>query len=174
MELNARSEKEKTMLVRDVMVATPACCTLETNLGAAVETLWNRNCGILPVVDAQEKVIAVVTDRDLCVALGTRNKLPGEITVREVASQKLFSCKPGDEIRIAMATMAREQVRRLPVVNAEGKPEGILSMDDVLLHAGTKAPRKASELSSEEVVNLLKQLYRPQLPEVARRAAAST
>ena len=56
---------------------TPAYCGTDTNLGAAIEILWDRNCGILPVVDANQKVVGVVTDRDLCVALGTRNRLPG-------------------------------------------------------------------------------------------------
>lgn len=58
------------MKVKDVMVGTPASCTTETNLGAAVEVLWNQNCGILPVVNEEEKVIGVVTDRDMCIALG--------------------------------------------------------------------------------------------------------
>src|SRR5215472_3101523 len=126
------------MKVKDVMMRTAASCTPETNVGAAVEILWNRNCGILPVVDSRQKVIAVVTDRDLCIALGTRNCLPGEITVGQVASGKLFTCKSEDQVRSALATMGETKVRRLPVVNAEGRLEGILSMDDIVVHSESK------------------------------------
>lgn len=157
------------MKVKDVMVATPACCTAETNLGAAAEILWNRNCGILPIVNAQQKVIGVVTDRDLCIALGTRNRLPGEITVDDVTTNKVFACKPNDDIRTALATMAQAKVRRLPVVNTEGWLEGILSMDDVVLHSQTKLPGRPSDLSHDEVVETLKELYRPELPQLVRQ-----
>ncbi len=118
-------------------------------------------------------MIGVVTDRDLCIALGTRNKLPGEISVGEVASGRVHSCKPDDEIPKALATMAQTKVRRLPVVNAEGKLEGILSMDDVVLHSEARNLGKTPELSYEDVVDTLKKLYRPQLPELVHQKAAS-
>lgn len=155
------------MKVKDVMVRTPAYCDPDTNLGAAIEILWNRDCGILPIVNAQEKVIGVVTDRDLCIALGTRNQLPGEITVSQVASGKVFACKPDDNIRTALATMAQEKVRRLPVIDFDGKLLGILSMDDVVLHAEPRLGSKTPEpLSYDAVVDTLKKLYEPQLPEL--------
>jgi len=156
------------MKVRDVMVGTPMWCGLETNLGAAVEKLWNQNCGILPIANGQQKVVGVVTDRDICIALGTRNRLPGEITVGEVTTGKLYSCKPDDDIRTALQTMGEMKVRRLPVVNAAGKLEGILSMDDVVFHADARNP----ELSFEDVVKTLKKLYSPQLPELVQQKAA--
>jgi CBS domain-containing protein len=157
------------MKVREVMVGTPMWCTLETNLGAAVEKLRKQHCGILPIVDAREKVVGVVTDRDICIALGTRNRLPGEITVGEVTTGKVYACKPDDDIRTALQTMAEMKVRRLPVINMAGKLEGILSMDDVVLHADVRNP----ELSYDDVVKTLKKLYGPPLPELVRRKAAS-
>lgn len=160
------------MKVKDVMVGTPAYCGSDTNLGAAVEILWNRNCGILPIVNAHEKVVGVVTDRDLCIALGTRNRLPGEIAVGQVASGQVFACKPDDDIRAALTTMAQAKVRRLPVLNADGKLLGILSMDDVVLRAEAGFGGKAPELSYDAVVDTLKKLYRPQLPELVLEKAA--
>ncbi len=161
------------MKVQDVMMGTPATCNSGTNLGAAIEILWNRNCGILPVVNAENQVVGIVTDRDLCIALGTRNRLPGEITVAEVVSGKVFSCKPADDIQTALATMAQEQVRRLPVINVEGKLEGILSMDDVTLHAEPRTSGKHPELSFEDVAVTLKKLYAPHLPQLVKRGVAA-
>jgi CBS domain-containing protein len=161
------------MKVKDVMMRTAAGCSADTNLGAAVEIMWNRNCGILPIVDAQAKVSGVITDRDICVALGTRNRLSGEITAGEVASGKIFSCHPDDDIRAALATMSQARVRRLPVINAEGMLAGILSMDDVVLHSEAGKVGRAVELSHDEVVETLKKLYRQALPELVQKKAAA-
>ncbi|MGH9713346.1 MAG: CBS domain-containing protein [Candidatus Acidiferrales bacterium] len=161
------------MKVKDVMMGTPASCGKETNLGAAVEILWNRNCGILPVTDNNSRVIGVVTDRDICVALGTRNQPAGEIAVADVTSGKLFTCKPEDDIRAALATMGKEKVRRLPVIDEAGKLLGILSMDDVVLHSQAADPGRAPELSYEHVTLTLKQLYQPQVPDVVGKKASA-
>jgi CBS domain-containing protein len=160
------------MKVRDVMIMTPASCGAEINLGAAVEILWNRNCGFLPVINAQGKVIGVVTDRDICIALGTRNRLPEAITVGEVISGKVFACRPDDDLRTALAIMGQEKVRRLPVINADGMLEGILSMDDVVLHAEAGSPGRPSDLSHEDIAVTLKKLYQPQLPELVHKKTA--
>jgi CBS domain-containing protein len=156
------------MLVKDIMTRTVATCRPEMNLGEAVEIMWNRNCGILPVVNFENKIVGVVTDRDLCVALGTRNRLPGEITVGEVTSGKLIACKPEDEVHHVLGLMAEGKVRRLPVISEKGVLEGILSMDDVLLHSETGRFGRAPELSFDEAAATLKRLYRPELPQVVR------
>ncbi len=161
------------MRVQDVMMRTPAFCSPETNLGAAVEILWNRNCGMLPIVDSQQKVVGVVTDRDLCVALGTRNRLPGDIRVSEVASGDIYSCRPEDDIHAALETMAKQKVRRLAVINKTGSLEGILSMDDVVLHAEAGGVGRTTELPHAEIVDTLRQVYGPQLPQVISRAIAA-
>lgn len=155
------------MRVKEVMTGTPASCRRETNLAAASEILWNRNCGILPVV-ADGKVVGVVTDRDICIALGTRNRLAGEITVGEVSSGKVFSCGPEDDLQVALTAMAGLQVRRMPVIDAQGKLVGLLSMDDVVLHSEPKAPGKTPALSSDDVVDALKQVYQAQVPGLRR------
>ncbi len=104
------------MKVKDVMMGTPYYCQPETNLGSATELMWNANCGFLPVEAADGKVIGVITDRDICIALGTRNRLAGDIAVGEVMSGKLYSCAPDDDIHMALQTMKEGKVRRLPVI----------------------------------------------------------
>jgi CBS domain-containing protein len=149
------------MKVRDIMVTTPAYCSADTNLAAATEIFWNRNCGMLPIVDAENKVVGVVTDRDICIRLGTQNQRPGEIAVNEVASQKVFSCHPDDDIHTALDIMSRAKVRRLPVINHEGILQGVLSMDDVVRKTDAIATERMAELSHLEVVNTLRGIYGP-------------
>jgi CBS domain-containing protein len=160
------------MKVRDVMVETPAFCTRDTNLGAAVEILWTRNCGFLPVVDSQMKVSGVITDRDICVALGTRNRLPGQVTVGEVSSGQIYSCKANDDIHAALATMSAQKIHRLPVVDAEGKLQAILSLDDVILHAQSRKTSNPLDLSFEDVVDALQYVSAPFLPAVIQTRTA--
>ena len=69
--------------------------------------------------------------------------------------------------------MAQAKVRRLPVINSDGKLEGILSMDDVVAHSQARSLGKTSELSHDDVVDTMKKLYRPELPEVAQQKTAS-
>lgn len=161
------------MKVRDVMTQSAVCCNADTNVGAAVELLWVRNCGMLPVVGNDQKLLGVVTDRDICIAMGTRNRLPGEVTVGEIATQKVFTCKPDDEIHEALLTMAEKQVRRLPVVNKEGVPQGILSMDDIITHGDLNKWEGCCELSAEEIIRALKRLYGQKHPVVHTKRAAA-
>jgi CBS domain-containing protein len=161
------------MLVRDVMTGAPIYCSAKTNLGEAAALLWSRDCGMLPVVDAEKKVIGVVTDRDLFFALGTRNKRAGEITVGEVAPAKPYVCKGEDEIHAALEIMARHKVRRLPVVGNEGRIEGVLSMDDVVLHARPRTPGRQQDLCYEDVIATMKKIYETRSPVVMYRSAAA-
>jgi len=147
------------MKVRDVMTEPAVCCNTDTNVGAAVELLWSRNCGMLPVVGPDNRLMGVVTDRDISIALGTRNRLPGEVAIGEIATTNVFTCKPDDEIHEALGTMAERQVRRLPVVNDEGVPQGILSMDDIITHGDLNQWEGCCELSGEEIIRSLKRLY---------------
>jgi predicted transcriptional regulator len=82
------------MKVKDIIKGTPYYCQPGTNLGSATELMWNANCGFLPVESAEGKVIGVITDRDICIALETRNRRAGEVTVAEVLTGKLYSCAP--------------------------------------------------------------------------------
>ena len=123
------------MKVVDVMMGTPYFCRPESNLGSATELMWTGNCGFLPVVGDNGKVVGVLTDRDICIAVGTRGCPLGKVLVAEVMSRNVCSCAPEDDVRVALATMRDGRVRRLPVITKSGRLIGVISMDDVLLRA---------------------------------------
>ena len=128
------------MRVQDVMTKTVASCRSDANLAEATALMWEYNCGLLPVVSDQGNVTGVITDRDICVALGTRDQRACEIKVSDVAYRAAVLCDADDDVRSALKTMAQERVRRLPVVDHEGALVGILSLDDVTLQRA--APRR--------------------------------
>lgn len=126
------------MKVRDVMTTEVGYCQPDAALTQAAEIMWRRDCGVVPVVDAQQKVIGMITDRDICFAAVTQNRAPGEIKIGDVISgqNKVQSCSPGDAVEDALKTMKRKQLRRLPVVNRDGVLVGILSLADLIRSAG--------------------------------------
>lgn len=131
------------MKVRDIMTGNPKCCGPDTNLAEAIELMWANDCGVLPVVE-EGKLTGIVTDRDVCIAVGTRNCRPSDTTVKDVATRTVQTCAPEDDVDTAMATMRRAQVRRLPVIE-DGKLTGILALNDIILAAAHKYAAVDSE-----------------------------
>jgi CBS domain-containing protein len=133
------------------MVKDAKFCSPKLNLAAVAEILWKQGCGTLPVVE-NGRVLGMITDRDICIALGTRNGKAAETLVKDVTLPKLFYCAPEDDIHTALRTMAAQKVRRLPVIDSQGILTGILCLDDIVLFA----EEKAGELTYFDVVETLK------------------
>jgi CBS domain-containing protein len=160
------------MKVKEVMMGTPYHIPLEANLGMATELMWRGNCGFLPVVDAEKKVCGVITDRDICVALGTRNQTAGQVLVEKVVQRKVYACNPEDDIHVALQTMREGHVRRLPVVDFNGGLAGVVSMDDLLLRAEPDREGREPELSADEVVRGYRTIMKKDLPVSVKKAVA--
>ena len=137
------------MKVKDIMTSGPATCARDTTLAAAAKLMWENDCGILPVVE-NGKLAGVVTDRDMYIALATRNTPASRMTVDDVSTKTVLTCEPEDDVHAALTTMKQARVRRLPVVGFGGVVLGILSMNDLVLEAGPDKP-----LASDEVVETL-------------------
>jgi CBS domain-containing protein len=141
------------MRVKDIMTVDPAVCSPDTTLAAAAHLMWDADCGFLPVVQ-DGKLLGVATDRDMFIALATRNRLASSLTVGEVATTaEVWSCEPDDDVHAALDMMKTHRVRRLPVVGFGNSVLGIVSMNDLLLAAG---PKKA--VRSDEVVDTLQSI----------------
>ena len=129
-------------------------CRPESNLAEAAMKMWRGDFGILPVVADGQKVVGMITDRDICMAAATKHRDPANIRVKEVISGKVYGCSPDTDIREALKIMQQKRVRRLPIISAEdGRLQGILSMNDVALKATTE---RTAELSAEDVENTLR------------------
>lgn len=127
------------MKVQDIMTTGPETCRAETNLAVAVERLWRADCGILPVTDEAARPIGVITDRDICIALGTRNRPASAISTDSVMRQPVETCRADEDVIAALDRMKQRRIRRLPVVDAQGKLAGILSLNDIVLVTGSGA-----------------------------------
>jgi CBS domain-containing protein len=138
------------MKVRDVMTESPRTCTPDTNLSEAGALMLDADCGMLPIVDAEGKLSGVVTDRDLYIALATRNMRASELRVGDVAQRPAYACEPDDDVHEVLAAMRKHRIRRLPVEGFGGIVTGVVSMNDILLAVGRK-----KGVRSDEVVDVL-------------------
>jgi CBS domain-containing protein len=146
------------MRVRDLMRKSPKYCGTNTDLAAVAAMLWSGGCGALPVTDAADKVVGIITDRDICVALGTRNRRPSELTAEQAMSTNLAMCRSSDDIHAALKVMRTRKIRRLPVVGEGEKLEGILCLSDLILYARHEDGSRP-DLSYEDVMGVLKSIY---------------
>ena len=153
------------MKVEQLMTPSPATCGPADNLAQVAERMWDANCGIVPVVDDAGRVIAVITDRDICIAAATRGLAPGDIRAADMQGGPVIACRPDDDVKTALALMKKHRVRRLPVTTDEGIVHGVVSLDDIALSAGTRGPTKPSE-----VLSTMKAIYAPPLPAVRHAA----
>jgi predicted transcriptional regulator len=138
------------------MTSKVAACSPDTNLSAAAGLMWQYDCGVIPVIDGNQKVLGLITDRDICMAAAMSNRPASEIAVSEVISGEVFACAPEDEVSDALATMQRRQVLRLPVVDKDGALQGILSMNDIVLRAEDGRKSAGGGISYAEVINTRK------------------
>lgn len=144
------------MKIQDIMTREVQCCGLDTNLAAAAKMMWDSDCGALPVLNVEGKVLGMITDRDICMSAATKNKSASDITVWESIAPKAYTCHPSDDVHTALDIMKREQIHRLPVVDEDGALQGIVAMNDLILHAGETKGKKPPELSGEDVLRALK------------------
>jgi CBS domain-containing protein len=144
------------MRVQDVMTRNVKSCQPETSMDQAAMMMWDYDCGVLPVVDYDGSVTGMITDRDIAIAAATRGRLTTQIRVGEVMSGNVYACAEDEDIKSALHTMRREKVRRLPVINYEGKLAGILSLNDLVLRAEEPRVGRAPEVPYEDIMSTFK------------------
>jgi CBS domain-containing protein len=141
------------MKVQEIMTSNPQVCGPETSLATAAMLMWDNDCGVLPVVGEDKKVVGLVTDRDICIGAGTIRQDIAFVPVTAVITGKIFSCHPDDDIKAALKTMQEGRIRRLPVIDENGALRGVLSLNDIVLSA--KSEKKA-DVTYADVITTFK------------------
>ncbi len=152
------------MNVKEVMVNNVSTCKRDTPLDAIALTMWNNDCGCVPIVDEKSKPVGIITDRDIAIGAALQHKPLWEITAQDVTnSRPVYKCNSSDDVHQALDLMREHGIRRLPVVNRQGKLAGIVSSGDLIACADLASE---SELPFLETVGMLKAVtghHQPQL-----------
>ena len=140
------------MNTSDVMTRPAQTCLPQTTLVDASRTMERSGCGALAVLDAAGHLSGIVTDRDLAIALGRTDHPSSRRRVAEAMTRNVRTCSPDEELDVALERMSEAKVRRLPVVDADGTLQGMLSIDDIVLwglnRGGVTKKRLAKALRS--------------------------
>ena len=130
--------------VGDVMMPEVRSVSRSTSVREAARLMREADAGALPVVES-ERVVGIVTDRDIALRIVGADKSP-DTPVGEIASGDLVSVRPEQDLDEALRVMARYQVRRLPVVEEDGRLVGIFAQADAAIEA---APERVGEVVEE-------------------------
>lgn len=117
----------------DLMTKDVTCCVREDMVNTVAQSMKAQDVGAMPVVDSHEKhkLIGIVTDRDLALKVVAEGLDSRKTKVADVMSSKMVVCKTGDDWQLALDAMAKHQLRRIPVVDDQGKIVGIIAQADV-------------------------------------------
>ena len=134
--------------VRDAMTTNPKALASSATVVDAAKLMKTEDTGIVPIVDG-DRATSVVTDRDIAIQVVAEGKDPHSTTIGEIASSNLVTVDPDQDLDEALRLMARHQVRRLPVVEEDGRLVGILAQADVAEHAGAQQTGEVVEKISQ-------------------------
>jgi CBS domain-containing protein len=149
------------MRIRDLMTKQVASVRSDDSAAVAARLMWDCDCGVVPVIDDEGHAIAMVTDRDICMAALMRDRAPSAIPVADAMSRELRSCGPEDEVSTAEELMRTHQIRRIPIVDRDRRPVGMLSLADIVRATDRKKGRAAREVAPEEVAVTLADICAP-------------
>ncbi|MGH9928300.1 MAG: CBS domain-containing protein [Pyrinomonadaceae bacterium] len=159
------------MKVKDVMNPDARAIWLTESLADAAKSMWDNDCGVLPIIKDGRKVVGMITDRDICMGTAMKDRNPSGISVEEVMSGMVYAATADEDIEQALQTMREHKVRRLPVVNPEGELAGILSINDIVLKA--RGRNGKARINYADVVETYQAICQHPLP-IASEATAAT
>ena len=116
--------------IQELMTKSPRTVRADATLVEAAKLMREEDTGVVPIVDG-ENLVGVVTDRDIAIRAVADGKDPQSTKVTDVASKDVVTVDPQQNLDEALRLMAQHQVRRLPVVEEDGRLVGIVAQADI-------------------------------------------
>ena len=152
------------MFAQDLMNRSPITCHVNDALNLVAHEMWNHDCGAVLVVNDDGKLVGLVTDRDICMAAYTQNRSLDAILVNSAMAQHVISVHPHQTLAEVEQLMAHHQIRRIPVVDNEHKPVGMISLTDLALECAR--PDTQMKLGTLGVATTLAAICQPRTPKL--------
>lgn len=147
------------MNVEELMTKPVVTIKAQEPLNVAAQKMWDTDCGVLPVVGDDGRLVGILTDRDICMSAWSKGRLLEAIRADEAMSKQVFSVKADQEVGLAEQLMAEHQIRRLPVIDASENPVGIISMNDFAREATRSGSRFKDGIA--RAMNMLAAICQP-------------
>ena len=149
----------------ELMSSPVHVCTIHDTVNTAAQIMWENDCGAVPVVDDDGSLVGILTDRDICMAAYIQGRPLAEISVTTAMARVVFTVGGDEPIDRAEQLMSDKQVRRIPVIDGQNRPIGLLSMNDL----ARDAMRSGFSRNGMKLVSTLAAVCGPRKP--ALRAA---
>ncbi len=121
----------------ELMTPSPSCCRADVTVDQVAELMKRDDVGLIPVVsDKSQKLVGVITDRDIAVKVVANHRDPMSTIVSEVMTEDPICCRPQESAEALMELMASNQVRRIPIVDDRGVIMGIVAQADLATRLG--------------------------------------
>jgi CBS domain-containing protein len=148
---SGNQSRSLAMHIKELMSHPVVTCSAGDHLDVPARLMWEYDCGLVPVVNDDGRLAGVVTDRDICMAAYTQGQPLHAIPVTTAMAGNVLVGHPDESIEDAERSMRDAQIRRLPIVDEAGRPEGVLSLNDI---ARATARTRKSTLDRELVATL--------------------
>src|ERR671911_1948818 len=122
--------------ISELMSSNPCAIDADKPVAYAAKMMKDEDVGLAPIVQG-DRLVGTVTDRDIVTRVIAEGRDPESTTVREIASTNLVTVDPQQNFDEALRLMAQHQVRRLPVVEEDGRLVGVVAQADVAEHASS-------------------------------------
>jgi CBS domain-containing protein len=159
------------MKVEQIMSRPVLSCTDTDTLNRAAQVMWENDVGCV-VVQANRKLVGIITDRDICMAAYTRGEPLSAIRVSEVMTRTVETVLASDRVETAERLMREKRIRRLPVIDASKALVGFVSLNDLALEAEQRHGRKAAEVTALDVTATLAEIGKPRQGRIVPTSAA--
>ena len=143
------------MRVDELMIRHVYTCSPDDSLEQAARQMWDHDCGCVPVVDSENRVIGMITDRDIAMSAYLQGKVLAQIPVEAVMAKCVHSCRASESIESAQERMRNYQLRRLPVTDSLGFLIGMISINDLVLEAARSQATRRPQLRVVDVAETL-------------------
>ena len=151
------------MHLKEMMSHPVVTCPVISTLDVPARLMWEFDCGVIPLTDDEGRLSGIITDRDICIAALTQGKPLHEIQAAGAMAAHPVVCHTEETVESAESLMKSAQVRRVPVVDGEGRPVGLVSMND-LARLAARAKRSGVD---REFVQTMAAICRPRPREIA-------
>jgi CBS domain-containing protein len=133
----------------EVMTKNPVCCLPDDMVAKVARLMQSENIGSIPVIENEQtqKLIGIVTDRDLALKIIAKGQDAKSTKVEAVMTRQIVTCRTGDDLQIALDAMAEYQLRRIPIVDNDDKIVGIIAQADVATRVNL--PEKTAAMVKE-------------------------
>lgn len=126
------------MRVEELMHAPAFTCSSHDTMSQAASLMWEHDCGTVPVVHDDGTVAGMITDRDICMAAYMRDQPLSQMGVSDSMSEGVHCCRPDDDLQDAETMMKDRQIRRMPVVDSDNRPVGVISLNDIARYTASQ------------------------------------